>query len=320
MITPLDHVAMIPLKGRDAQFETQRTTRRSISDKEKEFETPPLPFEKDVIKKKFARHESKTSLKGSLIDRTPKNADGIYAIRFKDSTWKSTAINNRDAPPKEEDVRGLMANYKKDLALVAGYKGVDLATQKQAVNDLMIEELINQLRVINLGQAELLEMSRKCSAEVFSLLFDDAAKSRKEIIRLKEETQKAIIDKNNAINQCNIRIQEAEDEANNKVEEMKNELTKKMEEYDNDMKSFLDQKQKLEDHVKALHHVFLDFQSDAVYLKLEEVKQSAAKVQAKIAENQQDISRLQLAGKETHENSFYVKVKKIENRLLQTRT
>ena len=54
---------------------------------------------------------------------------------------------------------------------------------------------------------------------------------------------------------------------------MKKEMEEKKEEYDNSMKRFLEQKAQLEEHVKALHRVFLDFQSDSVYITLEELKQ-----------------------------------------------
>ncbi|EAY00955.1 hypothetical protein TVAG_493280 [Trichomonas vaginalis G3] len=295
MITPLDHVALIPMRGRDVQFETKKTSRRQKS--EKEFETPLLPFEKDAIKKKTARpkSEAKATLSGSLIDRQPKNAEGVYAIRFKDSTWKSTSTNCRDQPPTRDYVQGLLTNYTKNLDLVDGYQGVDLASQMQSVNDLMLEELINELRVVNLGQAKLLELFRQSTAKVFNLLYEDAAISRKENIRLKTETQQAIADKNNAITQCNIRIQNSEEEAARKIAEKERKLQTKMAEYDNDMKNFLEQKSKLEDHVKALHHVFLDFQQDAVYLKLEELKQEVQKNQQKLTEKDEDIVRLQIA-------------------------
>lgn len=295
MITPLDHVALIPMRGRDVQFETKKSSRRPKS--EKEFETPLMPFEKDAIKKKQSRpnSEAKATLSGSLIDRQPKNAEGVYAIRFKDSTWKSTSTNCRDQPPTRDYVQGLLTNYTKNLDLVDGYQGVDLASQMQSVNDLMLEELINELRVANLGQAKLLELFRQSTAKVFNLLYEDAALSRKENIRLKTETQLAIDDKNTAIAQCNLRIQNSEEEAARKIAEKERKLQTKMAEYDNDMKNFLEQKQKLEDHVKALHHVFLDFQQDAVYLKLEELKQEVQKNQQKLTEKDEDIVRLQMA-------------------------
>ena len=293
MISSFDRVAMLPLKGRDVQFETQKSSRRAKSQFES-IETPPMPFEKDMIKKKMPKQSSKSSLRGSLIDRTPKNADGVYAIRFKDSTWKSTAMDNYDQPPTPEYIQGLITNYKKNID-IKGYKGADLANHKQAVNDLMLEELINQLRVINLGQAELLEIFRQANAEVYSLLLEDAQASRKEIIKLKQETHQAHLDKNNTINQCNLRIQAMEDDTNKKITEMHEELEKKKEEYDHDMKDFLDQKSKLEEHVKALHHVFLDFQSDAVYLKLEELKQETERCHQKLAEKDEDITRLQMS-------------------------
>ena len=293
MISSFDRVAMLPLKGRDVQFETQKSSRRAKSQFET-IETPPMPFEKEIIKKKMPKPSSKSSLRGSLIDRTPKNADGVYAMRFKDSTWKSTAMDNYDQPPTQEYIQGLITNYKKNID-IKGYKGAELANHKQAVNDLMLEELINQMRVINLGQAELLELFRQANAEVYSLLLEDAQASRKEIIKLKQETHQAYVDKNNTINQCNLRIQAMEDDTNKKITEMHEELEKKKEEYDHDMKDFLDQKSKLEEHVKALHHVFLDFQSDAVYLKLEELKQETDRCHQKLAEKDEDITRLQMS-------------------------
>ena len=73
---------------------------------------------------------------------------------------------------------------------------------------------------------------------------------------------------------------------------MKKEMDEKKEEYDNSMKRFLEQKSQLEEHVKALHRVFLDFQSDSVYITLEELKQKQQNYEKKLRNKETEINKL----------------------------
>jgi CII-binding regulator of phage lambda lysogenization HflD len=72
---------------------------------------------------------------------------------------------------------------------------------------------------------------------------------------------------------------------------MKREMEDKKDEYDNSMKRFLEQKAQLEEHVKALHRVFLDFQSDSVYITLEELKAKQAGLEKKLRNKENDMSK-----------------------------
>lgn len=293
-LTHLDHTSTVPLRGRDVQFESKKSSRRTNSILESEI--PLLHFEKDVVKKKTkSGTKGKSFVPGVLTDLQPRNQDGIYAIRFSDSTWSTSTADQKEIIPTREYVRGLKSNYEKNMDLISGYKGVDRATRVQAINDLMLDELVNQLRVINLGQAELLEKSRESFAEVFDILYEDAAESRKEIIRLTDVANNAIKAKEQTLMECKFNIEKLEAENNERIQEMEELLKKRTQTYDDDMKTFIDQKKRLEDHVRALHQVFLDFQSDTVYLKLEELKQQLSSEQKKVVEKQEEIAVLQIA-------------------------
>jgi hypothetical protein len=60
------------------------------------------------------------------------------------------------------------------------------------------------------------------------------------------------------------------------------------------MKRFLEQKAQLEEHVKALHRVFLDFQHDSVYMTLEDLKQKLERSDKELRNRESDFARLQV--------------------------
>jgi hypothetical protein len=201
----------------------------------------------------------------------------------------------KDHPISRDDVRNIAYKYEQNLGLIAGYKGVDLARRLQACSDLVLDETVTQLRTINLGHGELLERIRQTYAEVFTLLDNDAAEARKANLELEEQTRHAEEEKTRTITGAKIKIAETEQECARKVKEAEKLLEDKSNEYDDSMKRFLEQKSQLERHVKALHRVFLDFQKDAVYLTLEELKQEVARANQKTDEKNEEIRVLENA-------------------------
>lgn len=270
MINPLDLIATIPLKGRDGHAEQVKKRPKTPV----QIETPSLPFDTQPIKirRTVLPPRPSTAIAGQpSVERFSKK-DGCYSKKLSDSTWASNEIVTRDKSPTRDDVRILDYKFEKNIEMVSGYKGVELAQRLQAVNDMLLDELVSQFRVLNLGQGKLLEKSRNVYAQIFQILDDDSQKSAKRIIELKEIAVKAEEDRNKAQEEANNRIAKAEAECQSKINEAQEKLEAKMNEFDENMKEFLEQKTQLENHVKALHHVFLDFQSDAVYLTLEELK------------------------------------------------
>lgn len=264
MIHQLDLIATIPLKGRDSHGE--QTKKRPKT--QMQIETPTLPFDTQPIK-----------IRRTVLPPRPSTAisshqkkEGSYSKKFSDSTWASNEIVTRDKSPTRDDVKALDFKFEKNIEMVSGYQGVELAQRLQAVNDMLLDELVSQFRVLNLGQGKLLEKSRNVYAQIFQILDDDAEKSSRKILELKQVAIKAEEDKKKAITDCQIRISQVESQCKEKVNEAQEKLEAKMNEFDENMKEFLEQKTQLEKHVKALHHVFLDFQSDSVYLTLEELK------------------------------------------------
>lgn len=282
--------ATLPFKGRDSHAEP---VRKKVVTKEGSIETPPMPFETPQIKVRRTALPPRPSTAMESI-RTPRR-DGSYAVKFSDNTWGHSEVARKDIPITRDDVKQLALKYDTNVGIVAGYKGVELAQRLQAINDLLLDEIVNQLRVINLGQAELLERCRQTYAQIFTILDDDAASSRRMIVELRDRTTKAEEDKARAIEDANTRIAAAESECKRRVDEANTQLENKMIEYDESMKRYLEQKAQLEDHVKALHQVFLDFQSDAVYLTLEDLKNKLSQAELKIEQKVEEVNMLQTA-------------------------
>ncbi|OHS94370.1 hypothetical protein TRFO_39454 [Tritrichomonas foetus] len=289
----LDVMATLPLKGRDSHAEPMKKRPKTAM----EIETPKLPFDTQPIKirRTVLPPRPSTALNGQPMSERISKLDGSYSKKLTDSTWASSEVTARDKSPTREDIKSLDFKFEKNIEMVSGYKGVELAQRLQAVNDMLLDELVNQFRVLNLGQGKLLEKSRSVYAQVFQILDDDADKSSKIIEHLKNVAEKAEEDKVKAIEECKIRIAHVEQECQNKIKAAEDKLEAKMNEFDENMKQFLDQKAQLESHVKALHHVFLDFQSDAVYLTLEELKNQLQTANTRADKKEESNQQLQLA-------------------------
>jgi hypothetical protein len=63
-------------------------------------------------------------------------------------------------------------------------------------------------------------------------------------------------------------------------------------EHDLSLSRFMEQKAQLEEHVKAFHRVFLEFNSDSVYLTLEDMKQKQSSLEKKVRARDKEIARL----------------------------
>ena len=293
MSYPIDVLATIPMKGREMMTEHPKNRPKTAMT----IETPPLPYETQPVKiRRTIIPGSRPSSAISTQNNTERlsKLDGSYSKKLADSTWASD-IPSTDRSPTREEIKNLDYRFEKNLSLVYGFSGIELAQRLQAVNDMLLDELVNQFRVLNLGQGKLLEKAREVYAQVFQILDDEADKSAKMIINLKKIADEAVEAKNRTVEEANARIEKVESECKAKVKEVEDRLDKKMLEFDENTKQVLEQKEQLETHVKALHHVFLDFQSDAVYLTLEELKTKFEQEHLRLVKKDEENHQLQFA-------------------------
>jgi hypothetical protein len=291
----VDLCATLPLKGRDTQAEhvkkRPKTTFQIRDFPPVELVAPPITIHRTNIP---GRPNSASGKHSKAGDRLSKMSSS-YAVKFGDGTWGHSDLTTKDRPITRDDVNNLGYKFEQNLELIAGFKGAELARRIQACTDLLLDELVTQLRVMNLGQAELLEKMRFNYARVFELLNEDSVRSRQEILELEERTRLAEEERARTIEGAKLRIAEVEEDCRVKLKKAQDDLDQKMHEYDESMRRFLEQKSQLEGHVKALHHVFLDFQRDSAYLTLENMKEEVAKANARTEVKTQEMLNLQIA-------------------------
>ena len=288
MAQRLELCATVPLKGRDSRAETikRRTHHDPI------IETPEMPFDAPPVKIRRTSIPPRAST--SMESKRRQNTDNSYAFKFNDSTWGHSDVSVKDQPVTRDQVRNLAFKYQKNIDMVAGYKGIELAQRLQAINDLLLDEMISQFRVINLGQAELLEQCRGLYARIFTILDEDAVAQKNMVYQLKAEIKDMQDKKEKEVKEMRDRMKYVEEECNRKVDEANHKLDEKSAEYDEAMEAAMAQRVQMEDHVRTLHRVFLDFQSDAVYLTLEDLKNQLTQANMKLQEKTEEISTLQL--------------------------
>ena len=303
-------IATLPLKGRDVKYETSKTSRKVES--ELHFDVPILNFERDTLKKNPKLSKKGKAREFSSTNRVQRDSDGSYSFKMSDSTWGTTFSQSKEHLPSKELIYGLKSKYETNIDLIAGYNGVEKASQTQAINDLLIDELTNQFRTTDSGYSQIFDRLRTENAQVFRILSEDLSKSKQRILELENIVYISNIEREKTIEECNNKISETETEAIRKIKETEELLKKRTDDFDNSMKTFLEQKNLLEEHVKSLHHVFLDFQSDAVYLTLEELKQQLSKTHQRVIEKEEDVTKLQQAIQKWKEENEKLLIKQKE--------
>ncbi|KAK8870534.1 hypothetical protein M9Y10_008419 [Tritrichomonas musculus] len=293
-IKPITLVCCESIKGRQAPIAGVTRQRQNSTT----FQTPNLPFEnKDneatfQIRKPVIPKRSSTTLDRSVLPTRSKYREGHYAMCFEDSTWAHTDPDATDHYASREEILDVIQQFDMQLEQIISSDDIEHATGLQRATDMLLDELATMLRAESREQCILVERARGTYAAVFTLLRDDSKKCREAIQDL--ESQKSILDENltKVIDNATEKVKETQSDCQKQIQDMKAEMDEKKEEYDNSMKRFLEQKSQLEEHVKALHRVFLDFQSDSVYITLEELKQKQQNYEKKLRNKETEINKL----------------------------
>ena len=289
-ITSKNVMACQPLKGRESPPDPVGTKEPKKTIK---FETKELLFETESFKIKRTpppRTPSVTTRKP--LTPSVRNEEGNYAIRFKNYTWAHTNPDSRDHYPSRSEIRQILDNYEAAIRSITGNDGLERAAGLQSVTDMLLDQLSSQLRAECLEQMTMIERARESYAAIFMLLQEDSQKCRDEIAELNQKNVKLEGDLTKVIDTSSERILEIQEDFKRQIAQKNEEMDQKKQEYDLSMKRFLEQKTQLEEHVKALHRVFLDFQSDSVYITLEDLKQKQAQTEKKLHNKENEITRL----------------------------
>ena len=289
-------IACDPIKGRQCPPSVSSVPHHAKTSLQTTIETPSLPFERDEAKLKIRKPHiparSVTSLSQVVQPSRNRHGEGTYAMRFDDATWGHSAGATADHYASRREIQQVGDKFDALVGTIVGENEVEQAGALQSATDMLMDEVATMLRAECREQCELVERARVSYAAVFAMLQNDAAKLRQLIEDL--EKQKAHIEENltKVIDNAAARVKEAQSDCDRQVKDMQRDMDDKKEEYDNSMKRFLEQKGQLEEHVQALHKVFLDFQSDSVYLTMEELKQRQEKLEKKLKNRDEEIIQL----------------------------
>lgn len=290
-VKPIDIIQTGSFKGREAPPDS-RTSKRSTTPSFT-IETPSLPFETEPLKVRRTNQPKRVQTAYTKVrPRTSKN-ENQYALRFQDFTWGHTDLETHDHYANRNEIQDVAENFDNAVRSISESSEVETASALQAAADLLLENIESQLRAECREQSELVSRVRISYAHVFMLMATDAQKAREMIKRLEQGNEKLEENLTKIIDNATERVKEAQDECSRQIQNMSKEMDEKKEEYDTSMKRFLEQKVQLEEHVKALHRVFLDFQNDSVYITLEDLKQKQELLEKKLRNKDQEIAKLQ---------------------------
>ena len=304
-------LAIPAVKGREAPPDGAPRPRACKS----QFDTPSLPFETESMKFRVRRPVPPKRVQTSMTKTRPlsqKMAEGSYAVRFADFTWAHTDTNGMDHYANRREIVDIANNYDTTISkIITEVDDLERASAYQAAADMLMDEIENQMRVQCLEQSELVERARVSYAHIFELMLKDAHQCRITIQKLEEGNIHLEENLSKVIDNATERVKDAQEDCRRQVAVLKKEMDDKKDEYDTSMKRFLEQKSQLEEHVKALHRVFLDFQSDSVYITLEDLKQKQENLEkkikgkdAEIAKLNQQLAKLQKQLKEADDNKL----------------
>jgi hypothetical protein len=278
-----------PIKGREAPPDPgpimpQKPIKENI-------ETVPLHFETESLQ--IRRPAIPRRVKSSFSKLRPiKPQEGSYALRFEDFTWAHTDLDTTDHVAHRRELLDITKNYDQVMKTITEPTDLAQAASYQAAADLLLENIVSQLRVECLEQSELVVRARDSYAEIFRLLQRDALKNRQRILELERNNVNLEESLTKVVENATQRVKEAQDTCQLQLANLRKEMDEKKEEYDTSMKRFLEQKSQLQEHVKALHRVFLDFQSDSVYITLEDLKQKLERMEKKLSQKDNEILKM----------------------------
>ena len=304
---PIDIIVCQPLNGREAP--TQGNNKQS--NLKNSVLTPLLPFENEIpkIRRNPIPIRNPTSSSQTINQKQTKNIVGSYAIKFADSTWGHSIPSTSDHYASRSEVIDILNKYDTQIQSITGSNDVEIANQLQCFTDLLLDQLSSQLRSECVERSMIVERARESYASVFTILQDDGERAKKRIKEL--ENQNTSIEENltKVIDTSTERVNEARENCARQIAEMKAEMDAKIEESEASTKQYKTEKENLEKHVNALHSVFLEFQSDSVHMKLEDLKQKHEQLERKIKNKDTEISKLK-----SHINKLQKQLQDEENK------
>ncbi|EAX89952.1 hypothetical protein TVAG_124320 [Trichomonas vaginalis G3] len=285
-------VTTASLKGRETPIEGVQTKRAS----KVLIETPSMPFETESYK--FRQTATKSQQQTSPSRRAPQTSsgkrikEGLYSVKMKNSTWTHTDPDVPDHYASRKEILEVLNNFESAVKSLTGVDDTKTASAMQNITDLLLEQLACMLRAECREQELIVEKSRESYAEVFLLLRKEINKSHDEMDKLKNHNVQLEAELTKVIDTSSERVNEIQFDCERQLKAKDDEMEQRKQEYDLSMKRFLEQKSQLEEHVKALHRVFLDFQSDSVYITLEDLKQKLANTEKKLRYKETEIQKL----------------------------
>lgn len=157
-----------------------------------------------------------------------------------------------------------------------------------------MSDIIDQLSVFSLSQSKLLEIARKRYSEVFSLLQNECHSVLNENTQMKVSIQEIQLKAAERDKESIKRVDEMKALCSNTEETIAKRFENEIEEYRMTMKRILSDKSEMQKKIRMLQNAFLEFQDDAVYLSLEELKtqledekQKNNKIEKKMKENEE---------------------------------
>ncbi|KAH0792374.1 hypothetical protein GPJ56_003720 [Histomonas meleagridis] len=276
------------LKGREYPPEGNH----KISHQKNRIDTPTLPFETEGIKVHRPNIPKRTPSYSKIRPKSGRKDDGMYAVRFSDYTWAHSDPDAKDHYASRKEIQEIAEQYDRTIDTITGFDDIEQINSLQAATDLLLDQIINQLRAENRQQSELIERARYSYAQIFKKLESESDQCRKEIEKLNATNASLESNLSKVISSASDRIREAKEDYDKQISEYKQEVNEKKDEYDTSMKRFLEQKVQLEEHVKALHRVFQVFQNDTVYTTLEDLKQKQSSLKKKLQNRDNEILKL----------------------------
>ena len=279
------------LRGREAPPEGYHGKKSKLQT----IETPSLPFETETLKIRrplTSLRSSKSLSRSKNLHKIRKKNESIYAIRFSDSTWATTDDGVHDHYANRAEIIEVINKFDSAIRSITGNDEIERASALQCFTDILLDELSNQLRAECREQTLIVERARETYAAIFALHQEDRKKCREMIEKLRKHNIKLEEDLTKVIDTSSERVAEVQEDYKRKIQEKNEEVELKKAEYDTSVMRFLEQKEQLEEHVKALHRVFLDFQSDSVYISLEDIKQKQSLMEKKLKAKESEIDKL----------------------------
>lgn len=162
----------------------------------------------------------------------------------------------------------------------------------QSITDQVLDEISVQLSAECRQQSEIIDKARENYAAIFALYDGEWEQHEKDIDRLQITNNDLEQNLNKLIETSTERMRAAEERYNKQIADMKLDLEQRKEDYDSNMARFMMEKNQLEESVAALHKAYRLFQSDSVYMSVEELKQKIDSLEKKVKQRDNEIQKM----------------------------